>query len=113
MPRRKRFQHRKKNEKEKRMKSETSNNSPLQLRSLPEDSTVEVCSLQQLSTALTLPSREWINQSPEGLDYAKFLKQAVAVLNRYVSFIPLQFLLIWHGFCLCMTTKLIYQNAVL
>ena len=74
MPRRKRFQHRKKNEKEKRMKSETSNNSPLQLQSLPEDSTVEVCSLQQLFTALTLSSREWINRSPEGLDMIQVCK---------------------------------------
>ena len=78
MPRRKRFQHRKKNEKEKRMKSETSNNSPLQLQSLPEDSTVEVCSLQQLSTALTLPSREWINRSPEGLDMIQVCKNSQA-----------------------------------
>ena len=62
------------NEKEKRMKSETTNNSPLQLQSLPEDSTVEVCSLQQLSTALTLPSREWINRSPEGLDMIQVCK---------------------------------------
>ena len=74
MPRRKQFQHRKKNEKEKRMKSETSNNSPLQLQSLPEDSTVEVFSLQLLSIALTLPSRKWINRSPEGLDMLQVCK---------------------------------------
>ena len=55
-------------------KRRTSNNSPLQLQSLPEYSTVEVCSLQQLSTALTLPSREWINRSPEGLDMIQVCK---------------------------------------
>ena len=115
MPRRKQFQNRKKNEKEKHMKSETSNNSPLQLESLPQYSTVEVCSLQQLSTALTLPSREWINRSPEGLDMIQVCKisQASCSSSRIIKFITLQFLLIWHGLCLRMTTKLIYRNAVL
>ena len=116
MPRRKRFQHRKKNEKEKRLKSKTSNNSPLQLQSLPEDSTVEVCSLQQLSTALTLPSREWINRSPEGLDMIQVCKISQASHSssqplRIIYTITVSSDLAWSLFVY--DHKLIYQNAVL
>lgn len=74
MPRKKKFQHRKKDKKVKRLKLKSrSNPSPSKLQSPPTDLTVEVldptASLQQISAAVVLPSSEWINQSPS--DFGK------------------------------------------
>ena len=64
MPKKKKFQHRKKDKKVKRLKLKSRSNPPPP----PMDPTAEVldptASLQQISEALVLPSSEWSNQSP-------------------------------------------------
>ena len=72
MPRRKRFQHRKKVEKEKRKERQKfSIPAPSQLQSPSED---PESSLQQISSALAFPCKEWSNQSPADLSRLQICK---------------------------------------
>lgn len=70
MPRRLKFQHRKKQEREKQTKRQTSNctilpvNNPLEVQDVQSSESL----LKQLHSSLKVPSRAWSDQSPDGLE---------------------------------------------
>jgi len=73
MPRKKRFQHRKKAEKEKRLKR-LKIDSVVPSPSRNSDSLLSTSPLQQICSALTFPSSEWSDQSPADLNKLQICK---------------------------------------